>query len=445
MSTSQTGDRFDISEFIDSSKLSRLQWTVFTLCFVAMFMDGYDVQALGYVAPTLIDEWGLPNAALGPVFGAGNFGVLIGSLLLSMAADRFGRRPVFVGATLFFSVMTIITARANGVQELLIYRFIAGIGLGAMPAQATALVGEYSPARLRVTLIMVSTLGFTVGAAFGGVIAAALIPTYGWQSVLYFGGITPLFIGVIMLVALPESLQLMVLRGKSRHRLVRWLKMIDPTAAVSGQTEFVVPEENRAGFPLLHLFREGRARTTLLLWTVNFMNLLTIYSLASWLPTVVTDAGYSTRTAVLVGSVLQVGGIFGTLVLAWLASRHRLLSVLGIVFATAGVSIALIGQPILSLALLFLVVFVSGWCIVGSQPGLNVLSAGYYPTSVRATGIGAGLGIGRIGAIVGPIIGGQFMALRWSNEELFLAAAVPTLISTVVIIGLHWTMRGPRS
>jgi AAHS family 4-hydroxybenzoate transporter-like MFS transporter len=435
----------NLAEFIDSRRLGPVQWSVFTLCMLTLIMDGFDVQALGYTAPAIVADWAVPASALGPVFAAGNLGVLIGSLLFSMVADRVGRRPVLIGATFFFAIITILTARAASVSELLIYRFIAGVGLGSIMPQATSLIGEYSPKAKRVTLIMGITVGFTAGAAFGGFVAAALIPLFGWRSVFYFGGIVPFFVAVAMLVWLPESLQFMALRDK-RESLVQWLKRIDPSAPITARTEFILTEEkDRGGVPIEHLFRERRAATTLLLWVVNFMNLLNLYSLASWLPTVVTGAGYPQQTAVLVGAILQVGGTIGTFGLAWLIARWGFIPMLTATFATACASIFLIGQPGLSLAMLFLVVFVAGWCVVGGQPGLNALAATYYPTYIRSTGVGAGLGVGRMGAIVGPLIGGYFIAQQWSTQAIFIAAAVPALISTVVMIVLRFVIKLPET
>jgi AAHS family 4-hydroxybenzoate transporter-like MFS transporter len=322
-------------------------------------------------------------------------------------------------------------------------RLLAGIGLGTIIPNASALVGEYSPQRLRATMIMIVGAGFTGGAAIGGFIAAALIPVYGWQSVFYFGGAIPLALAVAMILALPESLQLMVIRGKNRGTLAAWLNRIDPRVHASESSEFVVREEKKSGVPVLHLFRDGRAAATLLFWVVNFMNLLNLYSLASWLPTVVRDAGYSASTAVLVGTILQVGGTIGTFGLAWLVARGGFVRVLACTFAIACASVALIGQPGLSLPLLFVVVFIAGWCVVGSQPGLNALSGTYYPTAMRSTGVGAGLGVGRIGAIVGPVIGGSFMAMHWATRDMFLAAAIPALISAIAVFSLRWVV-GPR-
>jgi len=172
------------------------------------------------------------------------------------------------------------------------------------------------------------------------------------------------------------------------------------------------------------------------------MNLLNLYSLANWLPTVVAGMGYDTRTAVLVGTILQVGGTIGTFGLAWLVSRGGFVPMLATTFAVATVSIFLIGSPGISLTLLFVIVFIAGWCVVGGQPGLNALAATFYPTYLRTTGVGFALGIGRIGAIVGPYIGGRMMAAQWTNQQLFWAAAVPALISTLTLIALMFVMKG---
>src|SRR5262245_12193012 len=298
--------RINIAELIDNTDISRSQVAVFVLCTACLMMDGFDVQALSYVAPALVQDLNIASSALGPVFAATNFGVLIGSLGLSVLADKIGRRPVLIVATSFFAIMTVLTARAANVQELLTLRFIAGIGLGSIIPQAAALVGEYAPARKRVSLIMITiTLGFNGGAAISGLITARLVEAFGWRSVFYIGGVLPLVIAFLMCFFLPESMQFLVLRNKS-EKVATWMRRIKPEAAASG-VEYVVREENRAGVPIGHLFREGRALLTILIWLINFMNLLNLYALTSWLPILMRNAGYSISTAVLVGTMLQVG------------------------------------------------------------------------------------------------------------------------------------------
>jgi AAHS family 4-hydroxybenzoate transporter-like MFS transporter len=443
----------NVSAIIDDARIGRFQWMIFLLCGLCLIMDGFDVQALGYIAPALIREWKIPNYALGPVFSAALVGVLFGALLCSMLADKIGRRPVLIVGALYFGVLTVATARVTSLEQMLIVRFIAGIGLGGIMPNAMALVGEYSPKRAKITALMVISCGFTAGAAIGGFIAAWLIPAYGWRSVFYFGGSIPLILAVLMAFLLPESLQFLVLEGKVLRgrglqskdaiKIARWLRRIDPGAPAGGDVEYVVAEVRRHGVPAVHLFREGRTAVTILLWIINFMNLLNLYFLASWVPTVVRDAGYTTAIAVLVGTTVQIGGTIGAFGNGWLIGRAGFARALSSIFAVGSVSISMIGQPFLSLPLLFLAVFVAGWCVTGGQPGVNTLAAVYYPTNLRSTGIGWSLGIGRIGAIIGPVVGGRLMALRWTSREVFYAAAVPAAISAVVMLILGRVMKTP--
>ena len=432
----------NIPELLANSTVGPLQRRVFILCALCLIIDGFDVQAMGYVAPALVPDWKIDRSALGPVFSAANFGVLIGSLVFSTIADKIGRRPVLVGATLFFAVMTIATAYAQNIDQLFWLRLVAGIGMGCIIPNATALVGEFSPAARRVTLMMTITVGFTAGAALGGFVAAWMIPLWGWRSVFLFGGLVPLVIGLAMVVSLPESLQFLAVRRRRLDLLAKWLTKLDPTIRVDASTQYIANEESRGGVPFVHLFRDGRGLVTVLLWVINFMNLLNLYSLANWLPTVVAGMGYDTRTAVLVGTILQVGGTIGTFGLAWLIARGGFVPMLAATFAVATVSIFLIGSPGISLTLLFVIVFIAGWCVVGGQPGMNALAATFYPTYLRTTGVGFALGIGRIGAIVGPYIGGRMMAAQFTNQQLFWAAAVPAVVSTLTLIALLFVMKG---
>ncbi len=439
-----SASRINIGELLDNSSVGPLQIRVFILCMISLIMDGFDVQAMGYVGPAVRAEMGLSPGQFGAILSATNVGVLIGSLGLSMVADKIGRRPVLIGATMFFAVLTLAAAFARNYQELLWLRFIGGIGMGCIIPNSTALVGEFSPKRSRVTLTMCITVGFTIGGALGGFVARWMIPAYGWRSVLIFGGAVPMVIALLMAWGLPESLQFLAVRRRRLDLLAKWLKQLDPRIQISAATEFVTRETSRGGMPFIHLFREGRAAATVLLWLVNFTNLLNLYFLSGWLTTVMTNMGYEQGTAVLIGTTLQVGGTIGTFGLAWLISKRGFVPMLTATFAVAAVSIAAIGMPGLSLTMLTVIVFIAGWCVVGGQPGVNTLAATYYPTYLRTTGIGWGLGIGRIGAIAGPMIGGLLLGLEWTTQQLFLAAAVPAVITTIAMFALRFVMKMPE-
>ena len=424
----------DIAAVIDGNKLSRTQLWVLIMVGITVVMDGFDVQAMGYVAPAIIADWQVSKAELGPVFGAGLLGMLVGSLTLSMLADKLGRRPVLIWATLFFSVCMLATVYVDTIPHLQAIRFITGLALGAIMPNAIALVGEFSPKRKRVTLMMLVSCGFTVGAVLGGLVSAWMIPHWGWRSVFIVGGIVPIVMAAMMYLLVPESMQFQVLKGKKLDGVIQTLKSIDPTLKIDAHPRFTVPEAKQGGAPVMELFRDGRARATLFLWVVNFMNLLNLYFLSSWLPTIATSAGLSTQTAVMVGTALQVGSVLGTLLMGPVIDRIGFFKVLVPCFLIAAGTITMIGQPGVALPLLFAVVVVTGFCIIGGQPAVNALAATYYPTTLRSTGVGWSLGIGRFGSIAGPVLGGALIQFKWTNSEIFLAMAVPTVISAVMLM-----------
>jgi AAHS family 4-hydroxybenzoate transporter-like MFS transporter len=427
-----TATKVNIPELLANSRIGPLQRRVFLLCLLTLIIDGFDVQAMGFLIPALSAAWNVEPAQFRTVLPAANFGVLIGSLVFSPLADKVGRRPVLVWSTLWFAVMTLAAAFSTNVTQLFWLRFVGGIGMGCIIPNATALIGEYSPAGRRVTLMMTITVGFTAGGAVAGFIARALIPAFGWQSVFLVGGTIPLVIAVAMYAALPESLAFLAVRRRLTE-IARWLRQLDPTLKLDAGTEYVTHEESKGGAPFVHLLRDGRAAVTTLLWIVNFMNLLILYSVSSWLPTVVNEMGYSQNTSVLVGAVIWVGGTIGTFGLAWAIQRRGFTRTLTLNYALAALSVAFIGQPGISLALLTVIVFVTGWCVIGGQPGMNAFAATFYPTYLRSTGVGWALGIGRVGAIVGPYIGGLMIGAKWTSQQLFWAAAVPAVISAVTL------------
>lgn len=436
----QQAQRVDITALVDNGRIAGFHILLFALCAMSLIMDGFDAQAMGFVGPEIRSAFELSGQQFGNLLSAGNFGLMLGALLFTIIGDRLGRRPVLIVGTLFYGVLSILTAQATTETQLLTMRFIGGLGLGAVVPNATALIGEYSPKRLRVTLMMAITVGFTAGAAFGGIVATWLVPDYGWQSVFYFGGIVPLVVGVLMYFWLPESLQFLMVRQKT-ERVTAWIKRAHPTIAVGPGTSYDYDEHGRKGVPVKFLLAEGRAPVTLLYWFVNFTNLLNLYFLAGVLPTILTDSGLDASTARIVGTMLQVGGVVGTFGFAWLIAKRGFTPMLTGGFAIATIAIALIGSPyaMTVVPVLILIVFVTGWCIIGGQPGLNALAATYYPTDMRSTGIGWGLGWGRTGAIVGPQIWAQLS--DWEPQSLFLFFAIPAALSMVAMLAMHFLLR----
>lgn len=433
----------DLVDFIDRQPVGGFQLKLLLICAGVLFLDGFDTQAIGYVAPAIAKEWQLGKGALGPVFSAGLFGLMIGALVFGPLADRIGRKRIIIFSTVAFGIGAFATAFAQDITTLLVIRFLTGLGLGGAMPNVIALTSEYNPQRRRATMVMIMFCGFSIGAALGGLLAADLIPRLGWRSVFIVGGIAPLLLVPALAWRLPESIRFLAATGRSPERVAELLKSISPNSVFAPNARFVVHEAHLAGIPVVHLFREGRAAVTLLLWVVFFMSLLDLYFLASWLPTVIHDLGASVSLAVVIGSLLQVGGVVGTLALGSVIDRFSFRA-LAVVYFGAVFAVGAIGQLGHSAVLVSIAIFVAGVCVVGGQIAANALTAGFYPTSVRATGVGWALGIGRIGSIVGPLVGGVLLAEKWSPSAVFMAAAAAALCAALAALFLS-RLTGPSA
>jgi AAHS family 4-hydroxybenzoate transporter-like MFS transporter len=425
----------DVVAFIDRQPVGGFQIRLLLTCAAVLFLDGFDTQAIGYVAPSLAKDWGLTKAALGPVFSAGLFGLMIGALLFGPLADRIGRKKIIIFSTLAFGIGTFATAFVQDVNTLLAIRFLTGLGLGGAMPNAVAMTSEFNPHRRRATMVMIMFCGFSVGAALGGFLAAGLIPQFGWRSVFVVGGVVPLLLVPVLALRLPESVRFLVLTGRAHQRVAELLRFINPKAAFAPTTQFVVHEPELVGIPVLHLFKGGRTLVTLLLWVVFFMSLLDLYFLSNWLPTVLNDLGASVSEAASIGSMLQVGGVVGTFALGSIIDRFSFRA-LALVYFIAVFAVGAIGQLGHSAVLVAAAIFVAGFCIVGGQIAANALAAAFYPTAVRATGVGWALGIGRAGSIVGPLVGGVLLTMKWSTGSVFMAAAAAALCAAVAAFSL---------
>jgi AAHS family 4-hydroxybenzoate transporter-like MFS transporter len=438
------GASIDVASFIDQQPVGGFQIKLLLTCASVLFLDGFDTTAIGFVAPSLAREWGLTKGALGPVFSAGLFGLMIGALLFGPLADRIGRKKIIIFSTLAFGIGTLATAFVQDVNTLLVIRFLTGLGLGGAMPNTVAMTSEFSPHRRRATMVMIMFCGFSLGAALGGLLAAALIPQFGWRSVFVVGGAAPLLLVPILALRLPESVRFLALTGRAHERVAQLLGFISPAASFAPGTQFVVNEPALPGIPVQYLFRDGRTLVTLLLWVVFFMSLLDIYFLANWLPTVLNDLGASVSAAAVIGSMLQVGGVVGTFALGSVIDRFSFRA-LALVYFIAVFAVGAIGQLGHSVIFVSTAIFAAGFCIVGGQIAANALAAGFYPTSVRATGVGWALGIGRVGSIIGPLVGGMLLTAKWSTGSVFLAAASAAFCAALAAFSLSRLVRSSGS
>jgi AAHS family 4-hydroxybenzoate transporter-like MFS transporter len=428
---------------IDRARFGPLQFGVTALCFIIAMLDGFDTQSIAFVAPKIAEEWGLSPSSFGPIFAIGLLGLTVGAFTLSPAADKFGRKTVILFSTLLFGLFALLTAFATTMEELLIYRFITGIGLGAAMPNIIALTSEYGPARLRATLVTIMFCGFPLGSTIGGLLSTGLIATWGWQSVFVVGGILPVLLLPVLFFMLPESVRFLVAKGAPESRIAPIVKKIDANASVQDFVDGLKHEQSSAakGFSVFQLFTEGRAPVTLLLWVAFFMNLLVMYFLVNWLPTLLKGAGLPLSMAILSTATLNLGGVVGAIVLGRMIDKLSPYLVLGTAYAASAAFIALLAFGGTNLTVLLVGAALSGFGVVGAQIGCNALTAAVYPTNIRATGVGWALGVGRIGAIVGPLVGGVLLAQGWIPQNLILLAVVPAIIASVAVFVLGGVRR----
>ncbi|WAC60772.1 MFS transporter [Brevundimonas sp. SL130] len=426
------------SAVVDRAKFGSLQFGVTALCFVIAMLDGFDTQSIAFVAPRIAEDWGLTPAAFGPIFSVGLLGLTIGAFVLSPAADKFGRKTIILISTAIFGVFALLTATATNLEHLLIYRLLTGIGLGAAMPNIIALTSEYAPQRLRATLVTVMFCGFPLGSTIGGLGSTWLIANWDWHSVFVVGGVLPLLLLPVLYFMLPESVRFLVARDAPESRIAPIVKRIDPDASTQAFIQGLKDEHSSAakGFSVFQLFREGRAPVTGLLWVAFFMNLLVMYFLVNWLPTLLKGAGLPLSLAILSTSTLNLGGVVGAIALGRLIDKRSPYIVLGAAYAASAVFIAVIAFGGVNLTVLLIGAALSGFGVVGAQIGCNALAASVYPTAIRATGVGWALGVGRIGAIVGPLVGGMLLAAAWSPQNIILMAVIPALIASLAVLVL---------
>jgi AAHS family 4-hydroxybenzoate transporter-like MFS transporter len=395
---------------------------VAVICAAIVFLDGFDALIMGYVAPALRAQFHIKPPELGPVLSFGLVGMMVGALVFGPVADRIGRRPVLLICPVIFGAGSLLAASASSVNELLVFRLVTGLGMGGAMPNAIALTAEYMPKRIRAFAVTAMFCGFSLGSAAVGWVAASVIPSLGWPWVFRIGGILPIAITVVAVAWLPESVRFLLRRDAGDRRARGYVARIAPE--VSSTARLALDEEHR-GFPVVQLFTGGRHWVTVLLWVMFFANLLDLYFVNSWMPTIMKDVGMPEGRAIVITTLFQVGGTVGAMVMGSLFDRKLSFRVLAAGYLTAAICVFLIGESS-STPWLVAMVFMSGFGVIGSQNGANAMAAEVYPTAARSTGVGWALGVGRIGSILGPNLGAMLVG---ATPRLFLYAAMPLMLA----------------
>jgi AAHS family 4-hydroxybenzoate transporter-like MFS transporter len=425
-----------VSRLLDERGLGSFQIVLLIWSLFLVLIDGYDITAIAFAAPHLIREWHISPKALGPVFSASLVGILFGSAFFGWVGDRYGRKAALIGSNLLFGIFTFIAAYSTDLTQMFWLRLVAGIGIGGVIPNAVAINAESAPRRLRATLAIIAVGCVPLGGAIPGFVTATLVPTHGWQILFTIGGVVPVVIAVAAFFGLPESIKFMALHEKHRDKMVAAIRSISPGTVVPPNASFVIEDEQQVpGLNPKYLFGQGLQVITPLLWLLFALNLMGYFFLISWTPTLMTAAKLPPTTVALAGAVLQVGGTVGALLLCWWLQKHRFMAV-AIMFVLAVPIVGAIGYAgLTSQTALLVTIFFAGFLVLGIQSGINVLGALIYPTSLRANGSGWELGVGRIGSIVGPLVGALFVGM--SVERLYMWSALPFVVGAVVCFLIH--------
>jgi len=434
----------NITDVLDAPKLRPFQKLVIALCTAIVFVEGMNAQAAGYIGPELREAWKLSPSELALFFSSALFGLMLGGIFVAPLADRIGRRPVLLGCVALFGISSIASAASSGIITLDILRFVTGLGIGGAMPNAIAMTAEYSPQRRRSAMVAVMMTGFILGSIFAGLVAAPLVPIWGWQSLFVIGGVLPLLFLPVLFSSLPESIRFLSLRQGASPAVAKLILRIDPSAHVDANTRIVTEEHSARGLSVLALFSDGRARATVLLWTIFFMSLLDLYLFASWLTTHVREAGLPVATAILVTTMFQVGGMFGA-VFGWVLDRVGPARTIFTAYAIAALAIAFISLAQANLVMLTIAVFAAGFGIIGGQNGANAVAAMSYPTQIRSTGVGWAIGFGRVGSIIGPGLAGILVQMGMTTGNIFYLAVIPALVASLAGAALGGVRRSAAS
>jgi benzoate transport len=420
---------FNPKALIDKNPMTGLQYSTIFICFLMNLLDGMDVSVISYTAPAIAKAWDISPQALGTVFSAGLFGMTVGALFLAPFADKIGRKSIILISGIIMGVCIYLTSYAASITELLIYRFVSGLGIGSMLASTASLASEYTPNKTRDFWVSFVISGYPIGAVIAGLVAAKVIPTEGWQQLFRIAGIASMFSVPLILFFLSESIDF-YLRTQPQNALEKLNKILAKMNIQSLESLPII-DKIKSKLPVGQLLKTDFKKPTLQLWAALFMAFAALFFLTSWIPKLTKDAGLSEKLAIYSLTVFNIGAFFGIITQGYFSSKYGLKKTLGVILALTGVLMASFGLFVGSDVIL-LVLALLGFGIQGGFVGLYALSARLYPTEFRTTGVGWAMGAGRLGGIVGPLIGGLLIGAGLGIATNFLIFAVPALLSGLI-------------
>jgi AAHS family 4-hydroxybenzoate transporter-like MFS transporter len=439
-------ETINVEQQIDAQPMSVYQmWVVFFGALI-LFIDGLDVQLVSYIGPKILTEWSISRTLLGTIFSSMIWGLLIGFAFVAPLSIRFGHRPLVILNMVLFGLATMMAYFVHDPTTMIALRVVAGIGLGGALPSGVALTGEYGPKRLRSTCIALIYCGYSLGTIAAGLLAGALLERYGWRLYMVAGGLIPIAIAVFLYFTLPESLEYLISKGAPRMTIARLTKRLAPAADIGEATMFTVYGKRETALAVAQLFQNGRTLGTLMLWAALFMNLMVIFFVLQWLPSIFTMVGYTQAQATTAATWATGGGILAALILGPLMDWFGPYRVIMVLFMVGGAFLFFTGLSVHSAAILATAVaFVAMGCTSGIQKCINALMVFFYPTALRSTGLGWAFGVGRFGAMLGPILAGFLFDRKWPVDQVFDVYAIPMIIGGLAILVMYLTYREPKN
>ncbi|WP_053160583.1 aromatic acid/H+ symport family MFS transporter [Pseudomonas sp. P1.8] len=421
----------DVTALLDGARFNAFHARVLFWCALIIIFDGYDLVIYGVVLPSLMAEWGLSSIQAGALGSCALVGMMLGALFFGSLSDRIGRRKTIMICVTLFSGVTALNGMAQSPEAFALCRFIAGLGIGGVMPNVVALMNEYAPKKSRSTLVALMFSGYSLGGMLSAGLGMVLIPQWGWQAVFYVA-LIPLLVLPFLIRQLPESMDFLLRTGQT-VKAQGLLAQVAPSYAPSESDQLSQAVAKGTSVSIAKLFRDGRKLSTFMLWLAFFCCLLMVYALSSWLPKLMTAAGYGLNSSLAFLVVLNVGAIIGAVAGGWLGDRIGIAKVLFAYFSCGALALSLLALKA-PLPVLYLLIAIAGACTIGTQILANACTVQFYPPEVRATGLGWAMGVGRTGAIIGPLLGGVLQASSLPLQANFLIFAIPGLVGAIAVL-----------